>query len=123
MKVERVHEGVRYTLSNEGLKTNDKVFPIAFGRCFGAADWILHGFDFSEHFSGFPNEPHTIIDLEYNKNYKPYEVKTNNGFGPIEIYYKITKMEQRVVEDESALFKTYKWIEMTYPVSLNQTTK
>ena len=29
MKIEKVHSGIRYTLSNEGLRVGDRVFPIA----------------------------------------------------------------------------------------------
>lgn len=112
MKVEKVHEGIRYTLSNEGLSTNDKVFPIANGRCFGKDEWILHGFNFDEYWSGFPNKPHTIIDLEYSNN-KTEQIRTTNGFGSIEKYYKIIKMEKQIPERPDARFKTYKWVEIT----------
>lgn len=33
MLIEKVHNEIRYTLSNENLKVGDKVFPIASGRC------------------------------------------------------------------------------------------
>jgi hypothetical protein len=108
MKVETVHDGIRYTLSNDGLETNDRVYPIASGRCIDKDGWILHGFDFSILSDG----PHTIIELEYS-NYKPEQVRTNYGYGPIEKYYKIIKMEEKVEERPESRFKTYKWVEVT----------
>lgn len=97
MKIEHYHDGLRYTLSNENLKVGDKVFPIANGRCLDDGGWILHDFDFREFCSGFPNEPHTIQNLNYS-DIKSYQIKTDHGFGPIEIYYKILKIEQKIVE-------------------------
>lgn len=111
MKVETVHEGIRYTLSNEGLKTNDKAFPIAFGRCLDNDGWILHGFTFEDYCTGFPNDPHTLIDLKYS-DYKPEQVRTNKGFGPIEIYYRIIKREKKEIVKPDDMFKTYKWEEI-----------
>lgn len=111
MKIEKVHNGRRYTLSNDGLKTNDKVYPIANGRCLGKDEWILHGFDFKECTSSFPDEPHTIIDLE-NSTYKPEQIRTNFGYGPIEKYYKIIKVEKQIVENPDARFISHKWVEI-----------
>lgn len=111
MKVEIVKDGIRYTLSNEGLQTNDKVFPIAEGRCIGKDDWILHGFNFSEYSSGFPNRPHTIINLEYS-NYKPEQVRTTYGYGPIETYYKIIKIEKQIDWMSGTIFRSKKWVEI-----------
>lgn len=111
MKIEKIHEGFRYTLSNEGLNTNDKVFPVANGRCIDKDGWILHGFDFGEYCSGFPNRPHTIIDLKYS-NYKPEQIRTTHGFGPIEMYYKIVKLEKKIDSNPDSIFKTFKWVEI-----------
>lgn len=110
MKVERVHNGIRYTLSNENLCVGDKVYPIASGRCLGNHDWILHDFSFKDYCSGFPDEPHTILDLHYSDS-KPYQVRTDYGYGPIEIYYKIIKREQKVAESEKP-FTHHKWVEI-----------
>jgi hypothetical protein len=103
MKVEKVYKGIRYTLSNENLKNGDKVYPIARGRCLEDGGWILHDFDFSKSLSGFPDEPHTIIKTDYS-DYKPYEVRTDMGYSPIECYYKIIKKEEH---DENN-----KWVEI-----------
>ena len=98
MKVEHMHEGVRYTLSNENLKVKDKVYPIAWGRCLDDGSWILHKLDFNECCSGFPDDPHTILDLNYSKS-KPEQVRTDFGYSPIECYYKIIKAEIQIKEN------------------------
>lgn len=107
MKVEKVHNGIRYTLSNENLKAGDKVYPIANGRCLDDGGWILHGFSFD---CGFPEEPHTILNLAYS-DYKPYQVSTDFGYSPIECYYKIIKKEKKVEKNPEAMFKTLNWVE------------
>lgn len=94
MEIEHYHNHLRYRLSNDNLKVGDKVYPIANGRCLDGGGWILHDFDFS---SGFPDEPHTILDLNHS-DYKPYQIRTDHGYGPIEIYYKILKVEKKIVE-------------------------
>lgn len=111
MLVEHVHEKIRYTLSNENLKKGDKVFPIAWGRCLDKGGWILHDFDFREIMSGFPNKPHIIEDLNYS-DYKPYQVRTNNGYSPIECYYKIIKTEIQVKVQESIFGGRHEWQEV-----------
>lgn len=103
MKIEKYHNGIRYTLSNENLQVNDKVFPIANGRCTEDGGWILHNFDFRD----FPNDPHTILDLNHS-DYKPYEVRTDYGYSPIESYFKIIKKEKK----EKSPFTETKWIEI-----------
>jgi hypothetical protein len=109
MNIEHVHEGIRYTLTNDGLQQGDKVYPIAWGRCLDGGGWILHELDFKPYLSGFPDEPHTIIDLKHS-DYKPYQVRTDMGFSPIECYYKIIKKEKQVREDKP--FAISKWIEI-----------
>jgi hypothetical protein len=109
MNVEHVHNGIRYTLTNDGLKEGDKVYPIAWGRCLDGGGWILHKFDYRDFMSGFPDEPHTIIDLKHS-DYKPYQVRTDMGFSPIECYYKIIKKEKQVKEDKP--FAISKWLEV-----------
>jgi len=110
MKVEKIHNGIRYTLSNEDIKAGDKVYPIARGRCLDDGEWIFHNLDYGEYCSGFPNEPHTILDIK-NSDYKPSEVHTDMGFSPIECYYKIIKKEHQV-SDGRKMFPIYKWIEI-----------
>lgn len=109
MKTEKVHNGIRFTLSNENLAVGDKVYPIAWGRCLDGGDWIFHNYDYSFACSSFPTEPHTILDLHHS-DYKPYQVRTKEGFGPIEIYYKIIKMEKQ--ETEPKRFGLTKWVEI-----------
>lgn len=112
MLVEKVHNGIRYTLSNENLKVGDKVYPIASGRCLDNGGWILHDFDFSDFMSGFPDEPHIIENLKYS-TYKPYQTKTDRGFSPKECYYKIIKMEEKIVISKS-MFGDFKgWVEVS----------
>lgn len=110
MKVERVHNEIRYTLSNENLKVNDNVFPIAGGRCLDNGGWILHEFDFRDFMSGFPDEPHKILDLKHS-DYKPYEVRTDRGYSPIERYYKIIKKEEQIKLSDK-MFDRYEWVEI-----------
>lgn len=114
MKVEKVHNNLRYTLSNENLKEGDKVFPIANGRCLDNGGWILHDFDFRDFVSGFPDEPHTIIDLNYDngRQGKPYEVRTDKGYSPIECYYKIVKIEKQIKIHDSIFGGRYDWLEI-----------
>lgn len=101
MLSETVHAGKRYTLSNENLKVGDKVFPIAWGRCLDDGGWILHNFSYHTS-SGFPDEPHTILNLKHS-DYKPYQVRTNHGYSPVECYYKIIKIEKRVTKNNGFL--------------------
>jgi hypothetical protein len=120
MKIEKVYNNIRYTLSNEDLQVGDKVYPIARGRCLDGGGWILHDIEFESKYvkglntSGFPDEPHTILDLNYDngRQCKPYQVRTNYGFSPIERYYKIIKLEERVKVKESMFGGSYEWIEI-----------
>lgn len=110
MIIEHIHNKIRYTLSNEGLKVGDNVYPIANGRTTDDGSWILHNLDYRDFTSGFPDEPHTILDLHHS-DYKPYEVRTKQGFGPIEKYYRIIKREEQVdCRREGAMFSSWKWI-------------
>lgn len=111
MNVEKVLNGIRYTLSNDNLQVNNEVYPIANGRCIDNNEWILHGFDFRGFMSGFPDEPHIIKDLNYS-TYKPNQVRTSHGFGPIEIYYKIIKKEKQIIENPDAFFTRKIWAEI-----------
>lgn len=111
MKVETVHNDIRYTLTNEGLQNGDRVYPIANGRVLDDGSWIFHKLDYSYHASGFPDDPHTIINLKHD-SYKPYEVRTNKGYSPIECYFKIIKKEKQIETEVTDRFKTYKWEEI-----------
>jgi hypothetical protein len=110
MKVEKVYNGIRYTLSNENLAVNDKVYPIAWGRCLDDDDWIFHELNYNYACSGFPYEPHTILDLNYSTS-KPERIRTNMGYGPPEIYYKIIKMEKQE-EYKRGIWKSHRWVEI-----------
>lgn len=111
MKIEKVHNKIRYTLSNENLRIGDKVFPIARGRCLDDGTWILHNFDFRDFMCGFPNEPHIIMDLKHS-TYKPYELRTNMGYSPLECYYKIIKIEEKIKIKEQIFGDSYEWIKV-----------
>ncbi len=111
MKVEKVYKGIRYTFSNENLQVGDEVFPIASGRCLDGGGWILHEISFEDYMTGFPDEPHIIKNLEHS-DYKPYQIQTDKGYGPIEQYFKIIKKEHQVLQRPEAIFKTYKWEEI-----------
>jgi len=87
MIIQHTYRGIDYILTNENLKEGDKVFPISRGRSYGDTH-IHYEYDFRDFMCGFPNEPHTIVNIKYS-TYKPYEVNTDHGFGPREMYYKI----------------------------------
>jgi len=114
MNIEKIHEKIRYTFTNENLKVGDEVYPLAHGRCLDNGGWILHNFDFTDFISGFPNNPHIIKDLNYDngRQGKPYQVQTNMGYSPIECYYKIIKVEEQVKVSESMFGGRFEWIEI-----------
>ena len=93
MKVEHIHDGVRYVFSNDDIKVNDKVFPIAEGRLSDDSEFIYKGFTFEDYMTGFPNDPHTILNLKHSTDCKAYEVRTDMGFGPVEKYFKIVSIK------------------------------
>lgn len=88
------------TLTNENLEVGDKVYPISCGKS-NDKDFSYHHeyFYFGElkeiyQYDGFPNncfedEPHIILDLNYSRDCKAYEIRTNFGYGPKEKYFKI----------------------------------
>jgi uncharacterized protein (DUF2249 family) len=120
MIIEHYHNKLRYTLSNDNLEVGDEVYPIANGRCLDDDGWILHNFDFRDFMCGFPDEPHIIKDLNYDngRQGKPYQVRTDHGHSPIECYYKIIKIEERIVEYHDfgpnglKLTKRDEWVEI-----------
>jgi hypothetical protein len=111
MKIETHYKAKRYTLSNDNLKNGDLVFPIAKGRCLGGDEWILNEISFNKNYSDFPDNPHTILNTK-NDTYKPYEVKTNFGYGPREIYYKIIKIEEQTIKSTSIFGSQFEWTEI-----------
>lgn len=86
--VEHVHDGLVYTLSNEGLKEGDLVYPVSRGTCVDGY-YYHEEFDFRELVSGFPDSPHRLVSTKHS-DYKPYEARTDHGFGPIQKYFKVT---------------------------------
>lgn len=90
METSYIHEGVKYVLSNENLAVDDKVFPISRGRTINNVH-VHEEFDFRDFMSGFPDDPHTIKDLNYDngRQGKTYEVHTSHGWSPKECYFKI----------------------------------
>lgn len=109
MITERVYKGIRYTLSNENLEVGDKVYPIAWGRTLPNGDFIFHNYDYRKVVSGFPDEPHTI--LKFKTDCKPIEVRTDHGYSPKEVYYKIVKKEKQEMAEKYGI-KNYEWKEI-----------
>ncbi len=94
MKVTHRYHNKIYTLSNENLQNGDKVYPISEGKCNTEKFIYEHwGFEWRNFMTGWISEPHTIKDIHYS-DYKPYEVHTDHGFGPIEEYFKIIQCSQ-----------------------------
>jgi len=110
MKIETIHNNIRYTLSNDNLNVDDNVYPIGNGRVDDDNEYIYHGFDFSKYMSGFPDDPHIIKSLNYSK-YKPYEVQTDKGWSSKESYFKIIKKEKQV-DNSMGRIKSFKWVEI-----------
>jgi hypothetical protein len=93
MKIKHKYNGKTYTLSNENLQNGDKVYPISRGKSNSEKFTYEHwGFDWRNFMCGWKSEPHTLLDIHYS-DYKPYEVKTDHGFGPVEHYFKILYVE------------------------------
>lgn len=90
MKVKYKYKGIDYVLTNDNLKVGDFVYPIGRGFCSTAEKEFIFDsiFDFRYHTSGFPTSPHTIKNLHHS-DYKPYEVQTDMGYGPIETYFQV----------------------------------
>lgn len=104
MKTETTIGKVRYILSNDNLNVSDKVFCIGRGRCENG-EFIFHHFDYNA--EEFPHNPHTIIDL-FNSDYKPYEIKTDMGYGPKESYFKIISVFE-LTEKKTGRFVRHEW--------------
>ena len=111
MIIEKYKDDIRYTLSNENLKVGDKVYPILTGRVTDDEKFIIHEIEYE---SNFPDKPHTIRDLN-NSDFKPFQVRTNKGYSPIEKYFKIVKKEKCHIETtvgHSFNLKEVTWIEI-----------
>ena len=92
MNVIYFHQDKEYLLTNENLQVGDKTFPISFGKVIGNK-YYHKDFKYQSYLSGFPDDPHTIIDLHHS-NDKAYEVRTDKGYSPVECYFKIRLPEQ-----------------------------
>jgi hypothetical protein len=109
MKIETVHEEVRYLLSNENHKQGELVYPIGWGRQTENDGWVLHKINWKETFSDFPDSPHTVKSIEKHK--KEVTVHTNFGYSFHDSYYKIIKVERQVKVSESIFGGTWEWQE------------
>lgn len=105
MKIETIRKKIRYILSNENIRNGDYTYPIGRGRCTDDGGWILNEIDFKD----FPFHPHKILDTK-NDKYKPYQVHTDKGYGPIEMYFKIIKKEKK--KEGKRLFESSTWVEI-----------
>lgn len=106
MKVEKVVDGVRYTLSNECHKQGELVYPIAWGRQTENDGWILHELKWKDTFSDFPSSPHIVKSIDKYK--KEVTVNTNFGYGFHDSYFKIIKVERQVQVTEPP-FALWEW--------------
>lgn len=92
MQTTYIFNGKVYTFSNDGLKEGDEVWPISTGKIENGV-YIHTGFSYPHRrWNEFPDEPHIIEDLHHS-DYKPYEVRTNYGYGSLEQYFKIINVE------------------------------
>ncbi len=80
--------GKEVTLTNEGLKDGDKVFPISYGST-ATKKYVHRQFDFRDFMSGWPNEPHTIQEFYMDDEVR--YVRTDCGYSPEECYFKIVE--------------------------------
>lgn len=111
MKIEEHFEGFRIRLSNENLIVGDEVYPIARGRHLDDGTFLLHELDFRDFMSGFPHEPH-VVESFYSdgKNDCCDNIRTNHGYSPAIVYFKIIKIEKQI-ELPSKFFRRFEWIE------------
>lgn len=97
MKVEKVLNGIRYTLSNQNLQVGDKAYPIARGRCLD----IGNTFYLKDYFTSTnPSFEVKIIKNEWigNKNHVFDYIKTT-------IKVEIPKYEDFTIEDVEETIK------------------
>jgi len=86
------HNFTTYTFSNENLNVGDRVYPISRGTAKEGV-YTHEKFDFRDFMTGFFSDPHIIKNLHHSDDYKPYEISTDHGYGPVESYFKIIKKE------------------------------
>jgi hypothetical protein len=98
-----------YFLSNQNLKVGDKVFPLLAGYTKGGTYYVsdIRTEDFM---TGFPNDPHTIKDLHHS-DYKPYQIRTDKGYGVAEIYFKLVADREKSDTPLSDIFESYHHID------------
>lgn len=118
MEIEKYLDGYRYTLTNENLQKGDRVYSIVSGRVREDGTFIISDIEFVSKYqkdfntSGFPADPAIIENLKHS-DYKPYEVRTDKGYGPIETYFKIKTIEERIVthrESGPLKFTDTEWV-------------
>ncbi len=109
MKIEKVYNDIRYTLSNDNNKVGDLVYPIARGRHLNDGSFILHELDFRYFMCGFPDEPHTIKDIQNSSNRQ--ETRTDMGYSHPDVYFKIIKKEHQV-KIGNEMFSRLEWTEL-----------
>ena len=101
MKILHIYNDCQYMLSNDDLKLGDKVYPISYGKVVNNI-YIHKGFDYSVVLSGFPHEPHTVIEINYSDDIG-YKLRTNKGFGVPEQYFKvIANISVTEIKDEKS---------------------
>ncbi len=112
MEIEHVHDrDIRYTLSNENIAIGDKVYPLAMGRCRDDGSWVLHEFYFERYMSGFPKEPHEVVEFIKNERANYRTIRTHHGSSPEYCYFKVIKKERQIKSDSR--FPTYSWVEIS----------
>lgn len=80
--------GKEVTLTNEGLKVGDQVFPISSGTT-ESGKYVHLEFNFKEAISGWHSRPHTIQSF-YMDGPVQY-LRTDKGYSPVEKYFKIVE--------------------------------
>lgn len=90
-----------YVFSNDGIMVGDETFTITDnqlvdGECTLTGLRLRSGMrsDEKEYCTGFPNDPHIILDLEHSAD-RSHQVRTNHGYGPIESYFKVVRVIER----------------------------
>ncbi len=78
--------------SNRNLKIGDEVYPLSNGKVYDKI-YSHESYDFSY----LDEEAHIIENLDYS-SYKPYQIATNIGYGPMEKYYKLIMTEQDLTQ-------------------------
>ena len=103
MKISYTYTKIDYLFTNENLKEVDKVYSISRGYCSKEIGYIHHEFDFHM-FTEYIDDPHIITNLHHS-DYLPYQISTNNGYGPVESYYKLMPISLNKNDYEVHLYK------------------